>query len=211
MMRSRYDSCAKVRVFMDYWNFAINWRDLTGKTPDKNLNWEKLPFAILDGLDAIPHLRNIRKELRGLKVYAAVKPCDHADDTFNSDEMEEERRFQTWLQHDLDQISGYTVDITTKSNTPLLCSVCNNNTVHFIEQGVDTKIAIDLVSLASRDLYDIAVLVTDDQDLVPSTQCVQDSIDKHVVHLGFKERKSPVRLETWGHLFVENMLSSIAR
>ncbi len=211
-MRGGAHRTARVRIFMDYWNFARNWKDLTGHLPDKNLSWKDLPLSILEGLDGISHLRNSRKELRAVKIYASVKPYDTNGDGFLDDqEIAEEQRMQSWFQDELDQFTAYTVDVSHRSNSPLTCKVCGNNNSNFVEQGIDTKIAIDLVALASRDLYDIAVLVTDDSDLVPSTQCVQDTIDKQVVHLGFRDKKSDVRIEAWGHLFIDDMLAEILK
>jgi uncharacterized LabA/DUF88 family protein len=211
-MRNHSHQTARIRIFMDYWNFAKNWQELTGHLPDKNLSWKDLPLSIIDGLDEISHLRHSKKELRAVKVYASVKPCDQNGDGFlDEQEIAEERRMQSWFQDELDQFTAYTVDITSRSNSPLNCKFCGSNNSNFVEQGIDTKIAIDLVSLASRDLYDIAVLITDDSDLVPSTQCVQDTIDKQVVHLGFRDKKSDVRTEAWGHLFIDDMLSEVLR
>lgn len=213
-MRSSARRPARIRIFLDYWNFAGNWKGMTGYHPDKNLDWSAFPQAILDALDEIPHLRNLEKELRAIKVYTSVRPPAEADEDIDLSEelrLEEERRLQGWFQNQLDQLTAYTVDITPRSDAPLRCDVCNCQNPNFVEQGVDTKIAIDLVALASSDLYDIAVLVTDDGDLVPSTQCVQDSIDKQVVHLGFRDLKSDVRTEAWGHLFVDDMRSDIER
>lgn len=211
-MRGSAHRTARVRIFMDYWNFARNWKDLTGNFPDRNLDWKKFPQAIIESLDEMSHLRNTKKDLRAVKVYTSVKPYDQNGDGFLDElEIAEEQRMLTWFQDDLDQYTAYTVDVTNRSNSPLACKICGNDNSNFVEQGIDTKIAIDLVALASRDLYDIAILITDDSDLVPSTQCVQDTIDKQVVHLGFKEKKSDVRIEAWGHLFVDDLLSEILK
>ena len=208
---------AKVRIFVDFWNLSVGWRDITKALPEKNLDWAKLPSVILEHLDDILPLRSIDKELRSIKVYASAKPADFmiSPNTTQLEIDEEERRLR-WLTNYVDQLTGYTVDVSSQSRRSVPCHVCSRDTGHYVEQGVDTKMAIDLVALASRDLYDIAVLVTDDQDLIPSIQCVQDALDKQVVHLGFekdnKGRKisNSVRNEAWGHLFLDNMLSSIA-
>ncbi len=202
---------ARVRIFMDYWNFARNWQRATAHFPNENLDWGEFPKSILEHLDEIPHIRNSRKDLRAVKIYASVAPLNVEGQDLEAHEINEEQRLQSWLQNDLDQLAAYTVDITIRSNKPLRCDLCSHNNSQFVEQGVDTKIAIDLVALASRDLYDIAVLITDDGDLVPSTQCVQDTIDKQIVHLGFKGQKTDVRNEAWGHLFVDDMFATILK
>jgi uncharacterized LabA/DUF88 family protein len=203
----------RVRVFIDYWNFARNWRDIYEYTPDKNLDWAAFPNAILDALDEVPLIRHTRKELRAVKVYTSLQPPRDLE-FYSLEEKErlgEEHRLKEWFQNDLDQLTAYTVDITPRADDPLRCEVCKCENSHFVEQGVDTKIAIDLVALASSDLYDIAVLVTDDSDLVPSVQCVQDSLDKQVVHVGFRKQKTEVRTEAWGHLFFEQMFADIVK
>lgn len=212
-MSYRHVKSSRVRVFIDYWNLANNWNSFTGHFPDKNMDWGALPSSILDALDDIPQLRNTTKDLRGVKVYASSLPILISKEMgFDEEErLREDVRLKDWLQNDLDQLTAFTVDITQRSDRPLRCDVCKADNSHFVEQGVDTKIAIDLVSLASGDLYDIAVLVTNDGDLIPSMQCVQDTLDKQVVHLGFREMKTDVRKESWGHLYFDNLLADIVK
>lgn len=207
---SNYGS-AKVRVFVDFWNFSKSWKDLTKVLPEKNLDWAALPAAIIEQLDEIAPLRRTRKEFRGIKVYASTKPPEFLfDNNISQSEFMDEERRNSWLRNTLDQLTSYTVDISTQARREVACGFCNKDTGHYVEQGVDTKMAIDLVSLASRDLYDIAVLITDDTDLIPSIQCVQDALDKQVIHLGFDTKtRNDVKNEAWGHLFIDNMLSDI--
>ena len=212
-MRSRAGRPRRVRVFIDYWNFARDWYSIHERQPDKNMDWAALPAAILEALDRVPLLRSTRKELRAVKVYTSLQPPKDSgfDDLDEEEKLGEERRLNDWFQNDLDQLTAYTVDITPRADDPLQCDVCGHRNSHFVEQGVDTKIAIDLVALASSDLYDIAVLVTNDSDLVPSVQCVQDSLDKLVLHLGFEDIETEVRTAAWGHLFIEGMFADIVR
>ncbi len=53
------------------------------------------------------------------------------------------------------------------------------------EKAVDVKLATDLIML--RDIYDIAIIVSGDQDYVPSVQVLKDS-GKEVVNVAFKTR-----------------------
>ncbi len=53
------------------------------------------------------------------------------------------------------------------------------------EKAVDVKLASDLIVL--RDIYDVAVIVSGDQDYVPAVQVVKDS-GKHVVNVAFRTR-----------------------
>ncbi len=53
------------------------------------------------------------------------------------------------------------------------------------EKAVDVKLATDLITL--RDIYDVAVIFSGDQDYVPAVQVVKDS-GKTVVNVAFKTR-----------------------
>lgn len=51
------------------------------------------------------------------------------------------------------------------------------------EKAVDVKLATDLLML--RDIYDVAIIVSGDQDYVPAVQVVKDS-GKQVINVSFK-------------------------
>jgi len=53
------------------------------------------------------------------------------------------------------------------------------------EKAVDVKLATDLIVL--RDIYDVAIIVSGDQDYVPAVQVVKDS-GKRVVNVSFETR-----------------------
>jgi uncharacterized LabA/DUF88 family protein len=53
------------------------------------------------------------------------------------------------------------------------------------EKAVDVKLATDLIIL--RDIYDVAVIVSGDQDYVPAVQVVKD-YGKHVINVAFRTK-----------------------
>ena len=53
------------------------------------------------------------------------------------------------------------------------------------EKMLDTHIATDLIGDATFDVYDIALLVSEDSDFVPAVEFVQEMRNKQVVHVGF--------------------------
>ena len=57
------------------------------------------------------------------------------------------------------------------------------------EKCVDTKLSVDLILL--RDIYDVAVIVSGDQDYVPAVQAIKD-YGKHVVNVAFETRGGQV-------------------
>ena len=52
---------------------------------------------------------------------------------------------------------------------------------------MDVKLATDLIVL--RDIYDVAVIVSGDQDYVPAVQVVKDS-GKRVINVAFKTKNN---------------------
>jgi uncharacterized LabA/DUF88 family protein len=53
------------------------------------------------------------------------------------------------------------------------------------EKGVDVKLALDIAIGAFDDLYDIAIIVSSDTDLIPSIQYVRNGKSKNVEYVGF--------------------------
>lgn len=61
------------------------------------------------------------------------------------------------------------------------------------EKMLDTHMATDLIGDATFDVYDVALLMTEDSDFVPAVDFVQDMRNKMVVHVGFGARSSELR------------------
>jgi uncharacterized LabA/DUF88 family protein len=57
------------------------------------------------------------------------------------------------------------------------------------EKAVDVKLATDLLEL--RDIYDVAIILSGDQDYVPAVRAVKDS-GKHLVSVSFLKRDGKV-------------------
>lgn len=59
------------------------------------------------------------------------------------------------------------------------CADCHARHKRYQEKGVDMRIGVDMLALASKNNYDVAVLVTGDGDLREAVQAVKD-LGKHV-------------------------------
>lgn len=57
------------------------------------------------------------------------------------------------------------------------------------EKGVDVKMAVDLVVGAYEDLYDTAILISSDTDLIPAIEKVK-ALGKSVEYVGFSHKPS---------------------
>jgi len=53
------------------------------------------------------------------------------------------------------------------------------------EKGVDVKLAVDLVIGAADDLYDTAIVISSDTDLIPAIKYVLGGKKKNVEYIGF--------------------------
>jgi len=63
----------------------------------------------------------------------------------------------------------------------------NDGTFH--EKGVDVKMAVDLLVGAYENLYDVAILISSDTDLIPAIQKVKQ-LGKEVEYIGFSHKPS---------------------
>ena len=59
----------------------------------------------------------------------------------------------------------------------------------FHEKGVDVKMAVDILVGAYEDLYDVAILVSSDTDLIPAIEKVK-ILGKEVEYIGFSHMPS---------------------
>ena len=59
----------------------------------------------------------------------------------------------------------------------------------WVEKGVDVKVAVDMIGMAYRDQYDVAMLVSGDGDYVECVRAVKDA-GKHVMNAYFASSQS---------------------
>ena len=74
---------------------------------------------------------------------------------------------------------GYVVNREPHVNRRGWCKKCNLEYTFRAEKRVDTRLVADMVKLAAADTYDIAVLLSGDQDFVPGVEAAIE-LGKHV-------------------------------
>lgn len=67
------------------------------------------------------------------------------------------------------------------------------------EKGIDTRLATDLVSLAWQDAFDVAVLISSDQDFVPAAELLQAKGLK-VIHAAVPPSGWHLKQKCWGSI-----------
>lgn len=58
------------------------------------------------------------------------------------------------------------------------------------EKGIDVKLSVDLVIGAVDDLYDTAIVISSDTDLIPAIKYVRAAKNKNVEYIGFADNPS---------------------
>jgi uncharacterized LabA/DUF88 family protein len=69
------------------------------------------------------------------------------------------------------------------------CDGCGKTQTYLVEKGVDVNLATDMLSMAYKNLYDVAVLVSIDGDFAVACQAVKD-LGKHIEVAYFPSRSS---------------------
>lgn len=190
-------SLIRTHVFIDFWNY-----ELYSKSNDKQFktDWSKLPSSIV--LAAAKRVNSkLTPAYEGANVYISYGP--------NDDNLRE------WAEKTLSLFTGITVigkDRVHKSAPKCpscydligRCPSCSAPWYALEEKGVDIKIAVDMLDMAWRNVYDVAVLVSDDTDFIPAIETIS-SLGKKVVHAGF--RASDLRRYSWDYIDL-NLISS---
>jgi uncharacterized LabA/DUF88 family protein len=62
------------------------------------------------------------------------------------------------------------------------CPACHNKfSIHtYGQKGVDTRIVVDVISLAQSDAYDVGIIVSGDSDLAEAIEWVREHTQKRI-------------------------------
>lgn len=196
----------KVKIFVDFWNFQLSWNDYhnsIGAVARIKIPWENTLPQVLLG--------KIGKDCAyaGAHVYASINPRSPRDRSLNS-----------FLQS-MDLFSGYKVIIKERKPAKkikctnedcrkeiIVCPHCNHELIRTVEKGVDTSIAIELFHYALDNLYDTAVLISNDADFVPAIEYIQRR-GNHIIHAGFKNQGFAVKKACWDHINFEDIMPDL--
>lgn len=196
----------RVKIFVDFWNLQLSWNEYHERSGVKEpirIPWEKaLPQVLLS---------RIGKEAKytGTHVYASVNPKSPND-----------RGLKSFLQS-MELFPGYKVLVrerTTVKNVKCNneacrkyineCPYCHNPISRTVEKGVDTLIAIELFHFALENVYDKAILISNDADFVPAIEYIQRK-GKNIIHAGFKTQGMTVKRACWDHIDLEDIMSDL--
>lgn len=150
----------KVMIFIDFQNFDINMHEYYKKNPkltEPKITYPKLAKELSNKI----HLQDIHL----IKTFLfAYKPCDDLM------KLPQYGNFYNWLngmknKPYIEVIEGSQVIRQINKAVPI--NIADSSTYITEEKGTDINIAVNMISKAYTNAYDVAVLVSGDTDYVP--------------------------------------------
>lgn len=184
----------RVHVFVDFWNYTLSMKKVDAKF---QTDWKAFPKILTR--EAVKLVDPTAQE-----IYAGANVYGSFDKTKDSD-----KGLRRWATNTLDTLPGINAHFkarTKKKSFPRCpscqnqvecCPSCSADMRGTEEKGIDTLIATDLISYAWEGAYDLAVLVSSDQDFVPAAENLQKRGIK-VIHGGFPPNGMLLRQKCWG-------------
>jgi len=198
----------RLRLFVDFWNFQLDWNRLVGKTAESQpipIPWKtSLPNVLRN---AVSSTSGTSVAYAGTHVYASVDP----------DSDSGLRKFL----HAMDSFPGYSVLVEERRPRPgtvhcrccgkhfSRCPECSKPLRRTIEKGIDAAILTDMIQMAYDDVFDVAVLASNDADLCSGVRFIQDRLGKQVYLLWFPGVGHELRNACWSHFDVKALLDEL--
>lgn len=151
----------RVMVFIDGSNLYKGVKD--GLKTDKLVDIEKLAKKLVDG-------RILER------IYFYTTPTPSTDPLA----MQANQKFLDKLGW-IDNLQVRKGRIMPRTHE-FTCNKCNEKQIYktYIQKGVDTRIVVDMVTLAVNDSYNVAVLVSGDSDLSEALNFIREHTHKKV-------------------------------
>lgn len=184
----------RIHVFADFWNYTLN----ASKARERfSTDWKRFPKILTREAGNLV-------DPGALAIYAGMN-------VYGSYNSQTEAGLKNWATSVLDTFPGVNAQFkprTKKKGYPKcpachleakVCTSCGSDMRGTEEKGIDTRIATDLVSLAWEGAFDVAVLVSSDQDFVPAAEYLQSKGIK-VIHAAFPPNGMLLRQKCWGSI-----------
>jgi len=198
----------KSRIFIDFWNFQLNWNSRASNAP---CDWKALPRVLLAESRKLLEAASTTNalELHETLVYASVKASG-------------DENLKNWLNTFLDRQPGFRVESKTRrvrsgaiwcnscQTTIGSCPHCNVPLQRSPEKGIDAAIATDLLSLSWQGVLDIAILVSGDADFIPAVERIQQQGLK-VVNATWQHHGHELAHTCWGSFHLDSLIEQLIR
>lgn len=198
---------SRVRLFIDFWNFQINWNERAGST---RCAWDRLADVLVEAGENLygSRAKSLSLDFLEARIYASVDPLSEKD-----------KSLRNWLDGSLNRVPGYHVEARPRKRKRLVvdCTQCGKRWdrcecgtpfTKSVEKGIDTAIVTDLLGLAWEDAYDIAILVSSDADFVPAVNHVQRK-GRRVINATWKNMGHNLAKACWASLQLDELIPSL--
>ncbi len=198
----------RTRIFLDFWNFTLNWRNHTNSS-DK-CDWTSVPSVLLKQADETLDSSKLGSlELQETRIYASYEPS-------------RDSRLKNWLHNFLDRQPGvrvFTFERRWRQRPThcrfcgfehTVCSECSKPLGRAIEKGVDSRIVSDMLSLAWDQSYDVALLVSSDKDFIPAVRKLQEK-NIRVVNATWRGYGNELAHECWCSFELDHLIIDLVR
>jgi len=197
----------RTRVFIDFWNFSLNWKE---RADNALIDWTTVPRVLVDEgqkkLEAVGITEGLQFE--EAIVYASYLTTDS--------------KLRGWLDSFLDRQPGFNVKARPRKSKPRkvhcpscgadneACGNCGEPLTWAPEKGVDTAIVTDLLALAGEDAYDVAILLSSDADHIPAVEWVQ-ARGKKVINATWAKHGFDLKRTCWAEIELDAVMPLMKR
>lgn len=150
----------RTTLFVDYQNMYRGARESFGWEAHGGQFGNFRPYSL--GRQVVREPGRVLAEVR---IYTGV----HTPQRNAAQHAQMQRRMEAWVAAAPDKVQVFPRSLRYGQNRPPQ------------EKGVDVELAIDLVSLAIDDKFDVVVLASTDTDLVPALQFVADRFPEKTI------------------------------
>ncbi len=193
----------RLRIFIDYWNFQLNWNERAGEA---RCDWLALPEALTKVTASMLDGGSVRFD--GAHIYASV---DHHNENLLN-----------WLETFLERQRGFIVKTArlVRRQRSIRCPACGLELETCPEcgepytisstKGLTTSMVCDIMALAYDRAVDIPLIVSSDTELVPLMRRLLDRGLK-VIHAGWRDGGSELSREAWASIDLDAMIPNLVR
>lgn len=187
----------RVMIFIDGGNFEGSCRSIHSSLTHE-IDFEKLSKVLVEQTGG--------ESYEGTYFYCSYRPKSKGLSAEEIEKIDRKIKFYDALQYK----TGYTVKKFRRKFRSDTCEQCGKTTTFTIEKGVDSNLVADLLALAWENAYDIAVVISDDADLVPAIQYLKTKAKK-VYHASFErlQHGQEVRKLCFGLIDLEKILDQV--
>jgi hypothetical protein len=201
-------SHARTRIFIDFWNFQLNWND---RSRGAKIDWSVVPRVLV-------------KESQARFAQASIDYSLMLDETlvYASYSSTRDGKLKDWLETWLDKQPSFRVSSRARKEKTKrihcrscgfnheVCSECGEKFRSSPEKGVDSAIVTDLLSLGSEGAFDVAILLSSDADFVPAVEWVQ-SRGLKVINATWDKHGFDLARTCWASFEIDDVMEQMIR